>query len=67
MMLHNLMALDHLVNIPAKYIVLAFGDLEYNGGQVESSFTKVGGGKECEALATRFLVNRVCELTRRTA
>lgn len=60
--LYNAMVVDHLVNIPAKYIVLAFGDLEYNDGQVESSFTKVGGRRRCEASITRYLINKVCEL-----
>lgn len=66
-MLQNAMALDHFVNIPAKHIVLAFGDLEYNGGQVESSFNTVGGERGCETLIARFLVNKVCEFTRSIA
>lgn len=60
--LYNAMVLVHIVNIPAKYIVLALGDLEYNDGQVENSFTKVGGRKRCEALITRYIINKVCEL-----
>lgn len=44
MMLQNATALDHLVNIPTKFIVLAFGDLEYNGGQLKNSFKQAGGG-----------------------
>lgn len=46
MMLQIAMVLDHLVVFPVKYIVLAFGDLEYNGVQVESSFNKEGWERE---------------------
>ena len=36
-MLQNAMTLDYLPNIPEKYTIPAFGDLEYRSGQVESS------------------------------
>lgn len=61
-MLQNAMFLNHLVNTSAKYIMMAFGDLKYNGAQVESSFNKVNWGREMWILITTFLVDRVCEL-----
>ena len=63
MMLQNAMALDCLVNIPAKCIVLALGDVEYHDGQVEISFSTRGGGRGCETLIARFLVKTSREFT----
>jgi hypothetical protein len=36
------------LNIPTKYITVTFGDLEYSGGQIESSSSQVDGRRQCE-------------------
>lgn len=64
MMLQNATTLDHLVNIPAEYIIIACGDVEYHDGQVENSVSAGDRRRRREILIARFLVKRSCEFTK---